>query len=473
MSFKPFPRQQIAVDKMVGFINSKTSKKGLFIYPTGYGKALIIAHVAMAFPDKYFINLAPKKELCQQNYETYKSYGYEASVCSASVGRDEVGQTVFATIGTIKKHLSFYKDKDVVICVDEAHNHSKPGSQLDKFVKGIKKCKLVGVTATGVRLAPSREGSELRMMNRMRDCIFSSIEDVVQISEVIKDGRWAKLLYEVEDIDEKDLDFNTAGSDYTVKSLKAFSKTNNIVGKCKSAVDRLISEGRKSVIVYVSSIEEAESLEKLLDNAIAVHSKTPDIIRERAVESFKKGDLQVLINVGIFIEGFNYPKLSSIVMARPTGSIAIWYQALGRLIRTHKDKINGKIVDLSGNFNKFGKIEELVFEEIPYYGWALLNGRGELLTNFPLKAKIRPTKESLMEAGKKKAGDKQNKTNPEFTFGMFNKRRLWDVARSKDAARLKNYTAWIYDTYKKGKWTGGVLSPELLEGIREYLKLPR
>ena len=310
-------------------------------------------------------------------------------------------------------------------------------------------------------------------MNRMRDCVFSSIEDIVQISEVIEDGRWSPLLYEVEDVDETTLEHNSTGSDYTVKSLKAFSKANDIVGKCEIAVANLIKEGRKSVIVYLSSIDEAIQLESRLNNAIAVHSKTKKIIRDRAVESFKRGDLKVLINVGIFIEGFNYPELSAIVLARPTSSIAIYYQGIGRLVRTHPNKKNGKIVDISGNFNKFGKIEELVFEEIPYYGWAMLNGSGELLTNFPLKAKNRPTRESLIERGKQEASGKKNGINPEFTFGMFKGRKLFDIARSKDADRLKSYSSWLWEQHKKGEWKFyGKQGESLKEGIREYLKIP-
>src|SRR5699024_2991031 len=114
MSYKPRPRQQEAIDKMVEFVNSKTTKKGIFVYPTSFGKSIVIANVASMFPDKYFINIVPKKELLEQNYEKYTSYGYKGSVCSASLGSNEISKVTFATIGTLKKHLDFFKDKDVV-----------------------------------------------------------------------------------------------------------------------------------------------------------------------------------------------------------------------------------------------------------------------------------------------------------------------------------------------------------------------
>lgn len=478
MSFKPFPRQQIAIDKMVSFVGKKSTKKGIFVYPVAFGKSVVIAHVAQKFPKKYFINICPNKELTAQNKNRYCSYGYEASVCSASLGKNEISQVVFGTIGTLKKHLDFYKDKDVVVLNDECQNFALKGSQLDKFIKGIKKCRVIGTTGTPVRLDSGREGSELKMMNRMRKCFYSSIEDVVQIHEVIAEGRWSKLLYEVEDMDDRFLKLNTTGTDYTVESLKKFSEANSLVDKATAAIDKLVKEGRKSILVYMPFIEDAEALANKINNGVAVHSKTSKVIRDRAVESFKNGDLQVLINCLIYVEGFDYPELSAIVQCRPTNSINQWYQSLGRLTRVHPNKKDGKIIDLSGNFNKFGKIEGLTFEDVPYYGYGMFDSDDRLLTNFPLKAKNRPTKQSLIEAGKRKAeeakNDKANKTNPEFYFGQFKGQRLWNIAKGKDARRLKYYCSWIVEKHSKGEFTFyGEKGLVLKQGIWEYLKLPK
>lgn len=479
MSFKPFPRQQEAIDKMVSFINSKTSKKGLFVYPVAFGKSIVIANVAQKFPDKFFINICPNKELTKQNYDRYCSYGYKASICSASLGSNEIGQVTFATIGTIKKHIDFYKDKQVVIVNDEAQNSALRGSQLDKFIKSIKKCKVVGTTGTPVRLASSLAGTSLKMMNRMRSCFYSSIEDVVQISEVIKDKRWSKLIYEVEDIDESYLELNTQGTEYTLKSLKNFSEANDIITKAKLAVEKLIEEGRKSVLVYMPFIDDAELLNNKIEYAEVLHSKISKNKRTQVIEDFKNGKTKVLINCLILVEGFDYPELSSIVMCRPTNSINQYYQALGRLTRVHENKKDGKIIDISGNFNKFGKIEGLTFENLKYYGWGMFNGKGGLLTDFPLTAKVRPTKKSLKEAWEEEQRVKseiqkrqEENKNPEFYFGMFKNKKLWDIAKTKDAKRLKNYCSWLVDSDKKGEFEfWGEKGEALKKGIYEYLKL--
>ena len=55
---------------------------------------------------------------------------------------------------------------------------------------------------------------------------------------------------------------------------------------------------------------------------------------------------------------------------------------------------------------------------------------------------------------------------------MFKGRRLWDVAQSKDSKRLKDYCSWFWDKYSKGQWKGQP-SAVLVEGVREYLKVPK
>ena len=849
MGFKPFKRQQIAIDKMVNFVNSKTSKKGIFVYPVAFGKSIIIANVAQKFPDKYFINICPNMELTSQNAEKYCSYGFKASICSASLGRRELSQVVFGTIGTLKKYADYFKDKDVVILCDECftyktpivlkgntvekignivekykkgeefivksfneklrvfedkkvtnvfeqgkkrvyktyfyndlfiestlnhrlltlngwkkiqdlsdgdaivssykqnHNSSylnlnkdqtalvvgsslgdgsldkrffkghttrirmiqgKPqesylrwkasmfykdkqveeiknngyskkiayrftsnsfffkeefktyewqinnlcpkslailwmddgnkdknsnsgrlygmadskkystllcnklndmnynvkqrefissstnkkyygiifnkesfkklsqdiapyvreefkykihtnfidkigsykwdnsegitvkifkkteykgeestydievednnnfivapissyktrkkdskykkkvtiagivahncqnsalkGSQLHKFITKLKKVKTIGTTGTPVRLdSAGFGGSELKMMNRMRKCFYSSIEDVVQISEVIENKRWSPLVYEVENVDESYLKLNTTGTDYTLQSLKLYSEKNDLVSKCKLAVEKLVKEGRKSILVYMPFIEDAIKLESVLNNAIAVHSKVPKVVRERAVESFKKGDLQVLVNCLIYVEGFDYPELSAIVQARPTNSITQWYQSLGRLTRIHPNKKDGKIIDLSGNFNKFGKIEELVYEDIPNYGWAMLNGKGELLTGYALNAPIRPTKKSIEENHNKKIQKEiklqkeiEHDKNPEIKYGMWAGRRVFDIARSDSEKERERFFGWCNWFIKKQKEPSPYPKNfTLIRAIEEYLQ---
>ncbi len=183
----------------------------------------------------------------------------------------------------------------------------------------------------------------------------------------------------------------------------------------------------------------------------------------------REGKVMVIGNCG-----FDHPELDAIITSRSTSSIALFYQQIGRGVRIHPDKEDCKVVDFSGNVKRFGRVEGLHYENVPYYGWGLFNEKNELLTDFPISAKTRPTKDSLMKRGKEETEEKQSKTNPEFYFGMFKGKRIWDVAQGKDADRLRSYCSWVMDKFNKGEWQFYGSKGNLLKNaIYEYLKLPK
>lgn len=445
MSYILRPRQQEAVDKMVKFVNSKTKKKSLYVYPTSFGKSLIIANVANKFPERYFINVTNSKELLKQNYEKYISYGNEASLCSASLNSNEVGKVTFATIGTLIKHKEFFKDKDVVILDDECHSGSKTKSQLDVFMKYIKTGKLIGTTATPFRLSSSQGGSVLKMMNRDRECIYTSIEDVVQIHEVVAEKGWTPLVYISKEVDESSLVLNTTGSDYTLESIKKFNEDNAIVEKCIIEANDLIAQGRKSILISVPFIEDALKIESRLDNCKAVYSGMDINDRDNAIKGFKALETKIIVQVMILTVGFDHPELDALILAKPTNSLTFYYQFIGRGVRTHSEKKNCLVVDISGNFDKFGRVEDITIEDNDYTkGWAAFSGE-TLLTNYPLGNKLRPTKKSLIKALKREKEaqeDKKLQVDPEFFFGKFRGKKLSQVLLDKDG---KYYLAWIVE----------------------------
>lgn len=454
MSYKPRKRQEEAIDKMIKFVNNKTIKKGIFVYPTSFGKSIVIANVASKFPDKYFINVTSSKELVKQNYDKFTSYGYSAELCSASLGSKEVGKITFATIGTLISQVDFFKDKEVIILADECHTGSKKGSQLHKFLEKVKKSKLIGTTATPLRLKQGMNGTELKMMNRDRDCFYSSIEDVVQISEVVSDNYWSKLIYDVKDVDESSLQLNGSGTDYTDESLKKFNEDNNIVKRVSDEITTLINEGRKSILVFVPFISEATQLEADIEVCRAVYSGMDSKERDLVVSGFKSLKIKVVSQVNILSIGFDHPELDAIIFARPTNSITLWYQGLGRGVRIHKNKRDCKVVDLSGNFHKFGKIEEINFEDDKAYGgWAAFSG-DRLLTNYPLGMETVPTKESLRDRYKKEKDfkdEKEIKPDPVFFFGKFKDKKVSEVAKEKEG---RQYMAWIVEPKTKFNFFG-------------------
>lgn len=91
-----------------------------------------------------------------------------------------------------------------------------------------------------------------------------------------------------------------------------------------------------------------------------------------------------MTNCGVLTTGFDYPELDTIVVARPTMSLVLWYQIVGRAIRPHRSKNSAWIVDLCGNIQRFGKVEDLhLVENKPgeYIINGVTNGAVKQLTN--------------------------------------------------------------------------------------------
>ena len=105
--------------------------------------------------------------------------------------------------------------------------------------------------------------------------------------------------------------------------------------------------------------------------------------REHILEAFKNGSINVVANVGVLTTGFDYPELNTVVIARPTMSLALYYQMVGRGIRPYPGKI-GWVVDLCGNYDRFGRVEDLHVGYKKQGLWAVYSGNRQL-TNVWIK----------------------------------------------------------------------------------------
>lgn len=455
--------------------------KAIVVAPTGAGKSLLIAKIVSELNAPVLI-LQPSQELLVQNYKKYLAFGGRASIYCASLKQrsidkmayteingemkrcDEVSKVTFATIGSIKKELAKLKKKGVKkVIVDEIHLQSKAGSQMRKFIKDLKATNVLGLTATPIYLEGGMNGSRLVMINRTRGTLFRKIAHVTQISELVEKKFWTPLSYKIISNDESALELNSTGSDYKEESQKEYYKANDLNGQIVEEVKRLKKEGRQRILIFVPTIEEAEQLYRSIPNAAVVHSKLSKMERDLMVEGFTTGDIPVAINVNVLATGYDNPEIDAIITARPTSSVALAYQQLGRGVRLHPGKLDCLIVDFSGNVKRFGRIEELTFEEIPYYGWGMFNGEGYLLSDYPIMTSLKPTKEILIRNGEREESyakmkedfkEKVHKTelaaSPKLNFGKFKGKSVKEVLKEK---RGRDYLVWIVEEHRKGKWT--------------------
>ena len=391
MQFKLRDYQQKASDAAVYFFNNKAKKtNAIMVLPTGSGKSLIIADIAARL-DGHTLVFQPSKEILEQNFKKLCSYGIlDCSIYSASFNSKEISRITFATIGSVKNHPELFTHFKNII-VDECHLVNPKEGMYKNFFEVVN-CKILGLTATPYRLSSSQEfGAMLKFITRTRPAIFKEVIYHVQVSTLLDMGYLSKLNYypmNPTGWNELNLKVNTTGADYTDRSVQREYERIDFYSFLVHIVQRLVNNQktgikRKGILVFTRFLKEAERLTYSIPGCAIVSGDTPKGERERILEAFKAGDIPVVANVGVLTTGFDYPELDTVVMARPTMSLAMWYQIVGRAIRPHPNKEAGWIVDLCGNINRFGYVENLKLVDGGNGKWAVFSN-GRQLTNIRL-----------------------------------------------------------------------------------------
>mgnify|MGYP005961916089 FL=1 len=387
--------QQKASDAAVSFFNNKAKKtNAIMVLPTGSGKSLIIADIAARL-DGHTLVFQPSKEILEQNFKKLCSYGIlDCSIYSASFNSKEISRITFATIGSVKNHPELFTHFRNII-VDECHLVNPKEGMYKDFFDAVK-CKVLGLTATPYRLSSSRDfGSMLKFITRTKPHVFSEVIYHVQVSTLLDMGYLAKLnyypmdkelkKYSGDEFKECNLKRNSTGADYTDDSVKEEYERIDFYGFLVFIIQRLLNNQktgikRKGILVFTRFLKEAERLTYSIPGCAIVSGDTPKGERERILEAFKAGEVPVVANVGVLTIGFDYPELDTVVMARPTMSLAMWYQIVGRAIRPHPSKECGWVVDLCGNIKRFGEVADLKLMDGGNGKWAVFSN-GRQLTN--------------------------------------------------------------------------------------------
>ena len=382
--------QQEASDRAVAFFkDSRIRYNAIEVLPTGSGKSLVIADIASRL-DGHTIVFQPSKEILQQNFDKMCSYGVlDCSVYSASLNTKDINRITFATIGSVMNHMDDFMHFDNII-IDECHLVSANGGQYEQFISTAKR-KVLGLTATPYRLSSNSFGSMLKFLTRSRPRIFAKVIYHVQIDTLLRMGFLAELDYyytPAPHYEEGRLISNSTGADYTDKSVINEYERVNFYSWLVSITRRVMSpkNGRKrnGILVFTRFLKEAERLASEIEGCAMVSGDTPPNERKEILENFKAGRIRVVVNVGVLTTGFDYPELDTIIMARPTKSLSLWYQIVGRAIRPSPKKDKGWIVDLCGSLKRFGKVEDLRLVETKPNLWQV-QSKGRQLTNIILK----------------------------------------------------------------------------------------
>lgn len=389
MKFKLRPYQEEASKKAVEFfLDKKKNWNALEVLPTASGKSLILADIAARLKDKVLV-FSPTKEILEQNYKKYCSYGFDnASIYSASFKSKEISDVTFATIGSVKGHPELFTDFKYIL-IDEVHL-VKPESGMYKEFLDKLKSKVIGLTATPFRLYSYQNyGSILKFLTRSRDKIFKELIYYVQVEDMAKNGYICLPNYYTcppPQWNEGNLQLNSTCRDYTDQSVKQEYERVDLYGWLVSVVKRLLNPKRggqrKGILVFTKFVKEAQKLTYSIPNCEMVCGETPPKEREAIIERFRNGQTKVLVNSQILVVGFDYPELDTVVYAKPTRSLAQYYQVVGRLLRLSKGK-QPWFVDLCDTYERFWKVEDLKLLDLNGKGkWVIMSGNKQLTNTF-------------------------------------------------------------------------------------------
>lgn len=363
------PRQQEAVDKGVEWLKyGPKHKNAIIVLPTGYGKSLVAANIIRELDGPCILS-QPSQEILDQNLQKLRAYGFEPAVFSASKRRHEVGQITLVTMGSIWKQPDLFKDFKYWI-PDECHRLNPDKGIYESFLSQLPHLRLLGLTATPIRLATNSEGAILRWLPRMVPRIFNETIYYVQLADAFREGHLAKLEYwPIRSIDKSKLKLNTTGAEYDDKSVQRHLFEVHFIDKVVKAVLRAVARGRKHILVFNQSIDDCQYVVDHVRRAnvtAEVVCSDPKVTSTKARkyigEKFKGGDVRVVTNVGVYSTGFDFPALDTVILARPTNSLTLAYQMEGRVVRIDPSKETGWIVDMVGILERFGKLEDLTIQ---------------------------------------------------------------------------------------------------------------
>lgn len=435
--------QKEPIDKAIRFFREEHPVPSLIVLPTAWGKSILTAYAAKYSGEKLIV-LQPSKELLEQNFTKYINlcggFGSNAGIFSASMGRKEIMPITYATIGSIKslgakfKQLGFTK-----MLIDEAHLYPREsGSMLGRFLKESGITHVLGITATPVKLQQysdpggSRYSKLVMLTSRSKKGnFFKSIIHVGQVQEMVELGYWSKLRYEKRAFDSSMLVFNSSKSEYTEESVQQAYNANGGTDAITAALN--YHQERRHILAYVPSVQDAINLSQKYPNSGVVYGEQDKHERETTIERFKRGELRVLFNVRVLSTGFDFTGIDGIVLGISTASIALYYQIIGRGTRIDPNKQDCLICDIGGNVDRFGRVEDITFEQGGM--WRMFGTGGRLLSGIPIHDIGKYTREDTRLVDAKAAAPIEI-----MPFGKFKGERLTNIPAE--------YRRWMISTFE-------------------------
>jgi len=307
--------------------------------PTGFGKSYVSAYMAQGVQNKggKAVFIVHRQELAYQLKETFDECGIPNGLICQGEKFEPLKTIQIAMIGSLKDRLSEILP-NLVVCDEAHHAIAKTWKRAIDSSKEMG-AKICGLTATPLRL--SGEG--------LKDC-FSEIVLGPSTAQLIKMGRLSEYeLYAPEILPDMSGAKISCG-DYKVQDIEKIINKQVITGNAVEQYKNLCDG--KPALVFCSTVQHAKDVAEQFNKSgyrfIALDGNTPTKERHSANEKLRSGEIHGITNCSIYTEGVSVDRVECVILLRPTKSLTIYLQSIGRGLRKFKGKEKLVVIDSVG-----------------------------------------------------------------------------------------------------------------------------
>ncbi len=329
-------------------ITSLQSNRGVFLVaPTGSGKTVMFSEIVRYAVERGHgvVILAHRKELLDQAANKLAMAGVDCGIIQAKRNTNPEARVQVCSIDTInRRELPFQPG---LVIVDEAHLIAS--RRYKRFLENYPTAKRLLVSATPYRL----DGKGFRDF-------ADSLITAATVNELTGQGYLVPARYFTAPVPESVADVRVTCGDFQTDELEAVINTRVIRGGIVQSYQKH-SPGRQTVVFGVSVKHSQELANTFIEEGIkAEHldGNTPDTERASILKRFDAKKTQVICNVGVLCEGWDCPTTETVILARPTKSLSLYLQQVGRGLRPYPGKDHCLILDHGGCVDRFGPINE-------------------------------------------------------------------------------------------------------------------
>lgn len=326
----------------------KNHRSVLFQMPTGTGKTTLFCELVRKFtkelyPEKKVLIITHRKELVEQAFNRLVSdFHLTTGVISSNFISNHSAQIQVASIQTLIKRKEHQKDIFSLIIIDEAHHAlANTYRQLWNYYPSGK---FLGVTAT-----PTRTNGQ-----GFQD-LFEKLVISNSIKWFIKNNHLSDIRYYANHTPDVSSIKIKAG-DYDETELSEIMQDNSVMADLVQSYKEFAND--KKIIVFAVNRAHCNKIVEKYNScgysAKSIDTYTSNDERREIVEDFRNNKFKILCNVNIFTEGFDCPDVDAVQLARPTKSLTLFLQQVGRCMRPHSQKKYGIVLDNAGLWKEHG-----------------------------------------------------------------------------------------------------------------------